>query len=56
MHFLDRIETMEPGEIIWVPRGEVHWAENIDDQPSEAAVVFSPAYDGTDKRAVEITE
>lgn len=53
MHFEDREVDVGPGDVVDVPMGAFHWAENIDDRPSLAYVVYSPAFDGRDRRAVK---
>jgi mannose-6-phosphate isomerase-like protein (cupin superfamily) len=38
------------GDVIEIPRGTLHWIENRAAVPSIAYVVFSPAFDGKDRR------
>lgn len=52
MHLGDQVVVLEPGDVVDIPRGTPHWAENIDTGPSEAYVIFAPATDGKDKRRV----
>jgi mannose-6-phosphate isomerase-like protein (cupin superfamily) len=42
MHFGERVIPVVAGDVIEIPRGASHWAENAGDSPSEAYVVFSP--------------
>jgi mannose-6-phosphate isomerase-like protein (cupin superfamily) len=42
---------IEAGDVIDIPRGVPHWAENIADQPSEAYVIFMPPFNPKDYRA-----
>jgi mannose-6-phosphate isomerase-like protein (cupin superfamily) len=53
MHFRDRVVPVGPGQIIDIPKGEPHWAENAAAEPSFAYVVFAPAFDGKDRRPVD---
>ncbi len=52
MHFEDRTVEVGPGEVIDIPMGAFHWAENVADEPSLAYAVYSPAFDGKDRRPV----
>jgi mannose-6-phosphate isomerase-like protein (cupin superfamily) len=52
MHLADRVIDVGPGDVIDVPRGVVHWAENVGDGASEAYAVFAPPFDGKDRRFV----
>ena len=52
VHFGERSVVVGPGDVIEIPRGVPHWAENISSEPSEAYVIFTPPYDGTDWRPV----
>jgi len=53
MHFGDRVVPVGPGQIIDIPKGAPHWAENVSPEPSFAYVVFAPAFDGKDRRPVD---
>ncbi len=53
MHFGDRVVPVGPGQVIDIPKGAPHWAENASAGPSFAYVVFAPAFDGKDRRPVE---
>jgi quercetin dioxygenase-like cupin family protein len=34
---------LKKGDAVLIPKGTVHWAENLSPEGSEALVVFSPA-------------
>ena len=53
IHFVDHNVALEPGDVIFIPRGTLHWAENTDARASVVFAVFSPAFDGKDKRKAE---
>jgi len=42
-----------PGDVIEIPRGTLHWAELVDDKPVEVYAVYTPAFDGNDRRFLE---
>jgi mannose-6-phosphate isomerase-like protein (cupin superfamily) len=48
----DRTVTVGPGDVIEIPRGVLHWAENLDQSASEAYVIYTPPYDGEDRRLI----
>ncbi len=50
IHFKDRAVTVYAGDVIFIPKGTYHWAENVDGNGCEIHAVFSPAFDGKDKR------
>ncbi len=52
MHYEGKSHLVNPGDIIEVPRGVVHWAENLNNQPCEAYAIFTPPFDEKDKRLV----
>jgi mannose-6-phosphate isomerase-like protein (cupin superfamily) len=52
MHFEDRTVKVGPGDVVDIPMGAFHWAENVADEPSLAYAVYSPAFDGKDRRRV----
>lgn len=39
---------VNPGDIVEIPRGKVHWAENRASEASEVYAVFTPPFDGKD--------
>ncbi|MBA3848289.1 MAG: cupin domain-containing protein [Planctomycetes bacterium] len=45
--------TMHPGDIVEIPRGSVHWAENLDPDASVAYVISTPPYDPADTIPIE---
>jgi len=53
IHFKDHQVLLEPGDVIFIPKGTYHWAENRDSVASVVFVVFSPGFDGKDKRKAE---
>jgi mannose-6-phosphate isomerase-like protein (cupin superfamily) len=53
MHLGARVIPVGPGQVIDVPKGVPHWAENASADPSFAYVVFAPAFDGKDRRPVD---
>ena len=48
LHLGERTIPVKPGDVMEIPRGTVHWAENNDPVGSEVYAVFSPPYDGMD--------
>lgn len=52
----DKRVELSPGDIILIPKGTYHWAEPLDGKPSVVFVVFSPAFDGKDRRVVGLVE
>lgn len=53
IHFKDHEVFLVPGDVIFIPKGTFHWAENTDPIASVVFVVFSPAFDGKDRRKAE---
>lgn len=53
IHFQDHNVILVPGDVLFIPRGTYHWAENIDLNASEVFVLFSPAFDGKDRRKAD---
>jgi mannose-6-phosphate isomerase-like protein (cupin superfamily) len=53
IHFKDHEVSLMPGDVIFIPKGTFHWAENTDPVASVVFVVFSPAFDGKDKRKAD---
>jgi len=54
MHLGMQHVEVGPGDVIEVPRGTLHWAENIGKEAAEAFVVATPPYRGDDMRLVDI--
>lgn len=52
MHMGDQVSEVGPGAVIEVPHGLDHWAEPVGGS-AEAYLVFTPPFDGEDRRAVE---
>ncbi|MDX1565903.1 MAG: cupin domain-containing protein [Phycisphaeraceae bacterium] len=53
MHLGERSVDLKPGDVVQVPHGLRHWAQNLGPGAGEAYVIFSPFYDGRDKRLVD---
>lgn len=53
IHFHDHDVSLAPGDVIFIPGGTFHWAENVDPAASVVFAVFSPAFDGQDRRSAE---
>lgn len=52
LHLGGRTIDVRPGDVMEIPRGVVHWAENTGPEASEVYAVFSPPYDGRDNLPV----
>jgi len=52
LHLGERIIDVRPGDVMEIPRGTVHWAENTGADASEVYAIFSPPYDGRDNLPV----
>ena len=50
IHFQDRDVLMQAGDVVFIPKGTYHWAENLDKNASVVFAVYSPAFAGKDKR------
>jgi mannose-6-phosphate isomerase-like protein (cupin superfamily) len=48
LHLGERTVEVRPGDVMEIPRGVVHWAENSGPGASEVYALFSPPYDGLD--------
>ncbi len=48
LHLGDRAMAVKPGDVMEIPRGVPHWAENQAQGGSVVYAVFTPPYDGTD--------
>lgn len=53
IHFRDRDVVLLPGDALFIPKGTYHWAENIDPEASVVFSLFSPAFDGKDRRKAD---
>jgi quercetin dioxygenase-like cupin family protein len=49
----DRTLTMQAGDMLLIPKGMVHSARALGDEPIRGISVFSPAFDGKDRIMVE---
>ena len=54
LHFEDLDIPLEKGDIVNIPKGTYHWAENIDENATVVFVTFFPAYKGKDKRLPKV--
>jgi mannose-6-phosphate isomerase-like protein (cupin superfamily) len=52
LHLGNRTVEVGPGDVMEIPRGVVHWAENTGPGASEVYAIFSPPYDGLDNLPV----
>ncbi len=52
-HLDGHSRPMEPGDIVEIPRGFTHWAENLHDEASVAYVLSTPPYDPADSHPVD---
>lgn len=52
LHLGNRTVEVRPGDVMEIPRGVVHWAENTGPEASEVYAIFSPPYDGRDNLPV----
>jgi quercetin dioxygenase-like cupin family protein len=48
LHLGDSAFAVHPGDVMDIPHGTPHWAENVGTDASVVYAVFSPPYDGTD--------
>jgi len=53
IHFKKHKVALAPGDVIFIPKGTYHWAENGGSNASVVFAIFSPAFDGKDKRKAE---
>tara|TARA_B100000315_G_scaffold212344_1_gene209666 strand:- start:5695 stop:6117 length:423 start_codon:yes stop_codon:yes gene_type:complete len=53
VNFKDHTVLMGPGDLIKIPQGLWHWAKNIGQNPTKAYAIFTPPFDGKDRRVVE---
>jgi mannose-6-phosphate isomerase-like protein (cupin superfamily) len=52
LHIGDRSVAVGPGDVMEIPRGTVHWAENTGAGACEVYAIFAPPYDGKDHHLV----
>lgn len=53
IHFKDHEVGLKKGDVIFIPKGTYHWAENTSTSASIVFATFSPAFDGKDRRVVK---
>lgn len=53
IHFKDHEVSLAPGDVLFISKETLHWAENVTPGASVVFAVFSPAFDGKDKRKAE---
>lgn len=53
MHFQERSLGLKPGDVVFIPQGTWHWAENTNPEAGVVFAVFSPPFDGKDRRKAE---
>lgn len=54
MHLGLQVREIKEGDIIEIPRGIVHWAENKGPEPCLVYAVFTPVLEGKDYREVPV--
>lgn len=54
LHLADKTVSLNPGDVVLISKGEFHWVENVGADASLAHVVFTPPFDGKDRRIVEL--
>ena len=52
-HLGDHTVNAKAGDVIEIPRGIPHWAENISEGASEAYLIFTPPFDNKDTQPVK---
>jgi len=50
LHFKDHEVLLYEGDVVTIPKGVYHWAENVDSEASVVFATFSPAFSGKDNR------
>ena len=53
IHFKEHGMRLGPGDAVFIPRGNYHWAENTGPEASIVHAVFSPGFDGKDRRRAD---
>jgi mannose-6-phosphate isomerase-like protein (cupin superfamily) len=56
VHFRNHEVVLYEGDVINIPKGIYHWAENIDGEASVVLATFSPAFNGKDKRLADVVK
>lgn len=55
LHLNMKTYDLAPGDVVQIPRGTLHWVENMGGKtPAEAFAVFSPPYHSKDIRLVNV--
>ena len=53
LHFEHHAVLLAPGDVVFIPKGTFHWAENTHPVASVVFAVFSPAFSGKDRRRAD---
>ena len=53
LHFKEHNVLLSKGDVITIPKGVYHWAENVSGEASVVFATFAPAFKGKDKRLAE---
>ena len=53
IHFKHKQIQLSPGDVIFIPSGTYHWAENMNTEASVVFATFSPAFLGKDVRLAD---
>ena len=53
IHFQHHSVKLNAGDVLFIPRGSYHWAENLHPEASIVYAVFSPGFDGKDRRRAD---
>ncbi len=53
INFKDRSVLLKKVDTLYIPKGTYHWAENSNNLASEIFVVFSPSFNGKDRRRAD---
>jgi mannose-6-phosphate isomerase-like protein (cupin superfamily) len=54
LHLGENVSVVKSGDAFAIPRGMVHYAENLGRGASEVYVIFTPPYDGKDHHPVPV--
>lgn len=53
VHLAGQTILVRPGDVIEIPRGVIHWAENLGPGDSLVYAIFNPPFDGKDRKLVD---
>lgn len=53
VHLGDEVHDLSAGDTLFIPHGQLHWAQNTGRDPAMAYVIFTPPFDGKDIRPVQ---